>query len=39
MKYLKIPKERIGIIIGHKGETKKMIEKMSKVTLEIDSVE
>ena len=23
MKYLKIPKERIGVLIGHNGETKK----------------
>ena len=39
MKYLKIPKERVGILIGSNGETKKMIEKFSKTTLEIDSVE
>ena len=39
MKYLKIPKERVGILIGHNGETKKMIEKLSTTTLEIDSVE
>jgi len=39
MKYLKIPKERVGVLIGHNGETKKMIEKLSTTTLEIDSVE
>ena len=39
MKYLKIPKERVAVLIGHNGETKKMIEKMSKITLEIDSAE
>ncbi len=39
MKYLRIPKERVGVLIGHNGETKKMIEKISKTTLEIDSDE
>jgi len=39
MKYLKIPKERVGVLIGHNGETKRMIEKLSTTTLEIDSVE
>lgn len=39
MKYLRIPKERVGVLIGHNGETKKMIEKISKTTLEIDSAE
>ena len=39
MKYLKIPKERVGILIGHDGETKKMIEKMAQLHIEIDSVE
>jgi len=39
MKYLKIPKERIGILIGHDGETKKMIEEMAQLHIEIDSVE
>ena len=39
MKYLKIPKARIGVLIGHNGETKKMIEEMAKLHLEIDSVE
>ena len=39
MKYLKIPKERIGVLIGHNGETKRKIEKLSQTTLEIDSAE
>ena len=39
MKYLKIPKERIGVLIGHNGETKKMIEEMAKLPIEIDSNE
>ena len=39
MKYLKIPKERVGVLIGHNGETKKKIEKLSQTTLEIDSAE
>jgi ribosomal RNA assembly protein len=39
MKYLKIPKARIGVLIGHNGETKKMIEEMAKLHIEIDSDE
>jgi len=39
MKYLKIPKERIGVLIGHDGETKKTIEEMAQLHIEIDSVE
>ena len=39
MKYLKIPKERIGVLIGHNGETKEKIEKLSKTILQIDSSE
>ena len=39
MKYLKIPKERIGVLIGHNGEAKKKIEELSQTTLEIDSAE
>ena len=37
MEYLKIPKERIGVLIGHKGETRKTIEDYTGVKLEIDS--
>ncbi|UCD13414.1 MAG: RNA-processing protein [Thermoplasmatales archaeon] len=39
MKYLKIPRERIGVLIGHNGETKKKIEEMAQIQLEIDSDE
>ena len=39
VKYLKVPKDRIGVLIGHNGETKKMIEELSHTTLEIDSDE
>jgi len=39
MKYLKIPKARIGALVGHNGETKKMIEEVAKLHIEIDSVE
>ncbi|KKG07617.1 RNA-processing protein [Methanosarcina sp. 2.H.T.1A.6] len=35
--YLKIPKERIGAIIGPKGETKKFIEDKTACQLDIDS--
>lgn len=37
MKYLKIPMERIGVLIGPNGETRKRIEDYSKIKLEIDS--
>ncbi|UCH72247.1 MAG: RNA-processing protein [Thermoplasmatales archaeon] len=37
MKYLKIPMDRVGVIIGHNGETKKNLEGKSGVKLEIDS--
>lgn len=36
---LKIPKERIAILVGTKGEVKKLIEKKANVSLEIDSAE
>lgn len=39
MKYLKVPKERVGVLIGHKGETKKQIEELSQIKIEIDSEE
>jgi ribosomal RNA assembly protein len=39
MKYIRIPKERIGVVIGKDGETKKTIEKISHMHLEIDSEE
>ena len=37
MKYLKIPMERIGVLIGHNGETKKNIEEKSGIKINIDS--
>jgi len=37
MKYLKIPMDRIGALIGHKGETKKDLEEKLGVKLDIDS--
>jgi ribosomal RNA assembly protein len=39
MKYLRIPKDRIGVLVGHNGEIKKQIETQSGVTLEINSTE
>jgi ribosomal RNA assembly protein len=33
--YIKIPKDRIGVLIGEGGKTKGMVEKKSKVKLEI----
>jgi ribosomal RNA assembly protein len=35
--FLKIPKERVGVLIGPDGKTKKHIEEKLKVELEIDS--
>ncbi|HDM25496.1 MAG TPA: RNA-processing protein [Thermoplasmatales archaeon] len=37
MRYIKIPKDRIGALIGHGGETKKHIEERTNVKLDIDS--
>ena len=37
MKYLKIPMERVAILIGHDGETKYEIEKRSGLKINIDS--
>jgi ribosomal RNA assembly protein len=34
---LKIPKERVGVLIGPKGQTKKELEELSKSNLDIDS--
>jgi ribosomal RNA assembly protein len=39
MKYIRIPKERVGVLIGKDGETKKAIERFSQLHLEIDSEE
>ncbi|KYK20491.1 hypothetical protein AYK21_06165 [Thermoplasmatales archaeon SG8-52-2] len=37
MKYLKIPLERVGVLIGHNGETKKYLEEKSGLKINIDS--
>lgn len=39
MKYIRIPRERVGVLIGKDGETKKTIERISQMILEIDSEE
>jgi ribosomal RNA assembly protein len=36
---LKIPKERIAVLIGKKGETKKHIEDLTKAKIDVDSAE
>lgn len=36
---LKIPKERIAVIIGKSGETKKMLEEEGKIQIDVDSEE
>jgi len=35
--FVRIPKERVGVLIGPKGETKRAIEKMLSVELQIES--
>jgi ribosomal RNA assembly protein len=37
MRYVKIPMERIGVVIGHEGQTKKILEERSKLIINIDS--
>ena len=37
MKYLEIPVDRVGVLIGHSGETKKDLENRFKIKLTIDS--
>ncbi len=37
IEYLKIPKERVGVLIGPHGKTKEIIEKTSQTTIEVDS--
>ncbi len=39
MKYIHIPNDRVGVLIGKDGETKKTIERISQMHLEIDSEE
>lgn len=35
--FVRIPKERIGVLIGRKGSTKKKIEEITKTRIEVDS--
>lgn len=35
--YLKIPRERVGVVIGKKGTTKEIIEKNTQTIIEVDS--
>lgn len=37
MIYIKIPKDRIGALIGPKGQTRKMLEKRSGAAIEVDT--
>ena len=37
MRYVRIPDERVGVLIGPSGETKKTIEEQARIKLEIDS--
>ena len=37
MKYLKVPMERVAVLIGHNGETKKDLEQKSGLKINIDS--
>lgn len=37
MRYVRVPLDRVGVVIGPGGETKEMIERRGQVTLEIDS--
>ena len=39
IEYLKVPKDRVGVIIGTHGSTKAQIEEKGEVVLDIDSVE
>ena len=37
MRYVRIPLDRVGVLIGPSGETKKIIEEQANIKLEIDS--
>jgi len=39
MRYLKIPMERVGVLIGHDGETKKELEQKTGISININSEE
>ena len=37
MKYIRIPQDRIGVLIGPQGKTKEQIEQQATITIDIDS--
>lgn len=37
IEFVRIPKERIGVLIGRNGETKRRIEELTKTKIEVDS--
>jgi len=37
MKYIRIPMQRIGVLVGHNGEIRKKIEELSKISFKINS--
>ncbi len=37
MIYVRIPRDRIGVLIGHKGETRRMLEERSGLKLDVDT--
>jgi ribosomal RNA assembly protein len=39
MKYIRIPMQRIGVLVGHNGEIRKKIEEISKISFEINSAQ
>ncbi len=39
IKFVKIPKDRVGVLIGHEGATKKQIQEVSGIELDVDSQE
>jgi len=39
MKIVKVPKERVGVLIGHGGETKKFLEQKTGLKIDIDADE
>ena len=39
MRSIRIPQDRVGTLIGTKGSTKRMIQKISGITIDIDAEE
>ena len=37
MRYVRIPMDRVGVLIGHNGQTRKKIERLAKINLDIES--